>query len=363
MNQRHYILMILWLWVALAACNGQDDTPQQEFRVVTGEPEVEAMQSTISALETQNAQRENELVTIRATPSPAPVISQGEVVANEAIILAEPRGESEELGILPQGVVVDVLQITEPNRIGLIFYRIRFEALDGWVASTQISLRETAPTAAPDTALPTDEDAEAPAASRTPSRTPTLRPTHTPTPQASPTVSPTPLPQGFPTPEVYSVTIAEQLFERGRMLWIQPIREVWVLVGDEADPTSGTWECYIDTFVDGMPERDPSLDPEPGTLPDTEFRGAVAAQPVRGFGAIWRESDELREAIGWAIVPETLHTTLYRYDAGGDIVQGEYEAEPGTYTIESFFQETLIFQEALTRAPCSTKGGTWRIPE
>ncbi|MFP4324290.1 MAG: hypothetical protein ACLFTK_17675, partial [Anaerolineales bacterium] len=177
----------------------------------------------------------------------------------------------------------------------------------------------------------------------------------------TPTTIPTPVPEGFPTPEVFTLTMAEQLFERGRMMWLQPIREVWVLVGDEADPTNGTWECYIDTFVEGMPERDPTLDPEPGTLPDTDFQGAVAAQPVRGFGAIWRNNDDLREALGWAIVPETLHTTIYRYNAGGEIVDGEYEPAPGMYFIDSFFQETLILEEDIARAPCSTKGGDWRI--
>jgi hypothetical protein len=154
--------------------------------------------------------------------------------------------------------------------------------------------------------------------------------------------------------------LAEQVFERGRMLWLQPLRQIWVLVGDEIDPMAGTWQCYLDEFAEGQPERDPALDPPQGITTASRLEGAIPSQPIRGFGKIWRENTALREALGWAITPETLYTTRYEYLAGGQLQNGEYQAAEGQYRIESFYQHTLVFSEDSLRAPCETKRGTWR---
>lgn|GEM_PF-796143 len=184
----------------------------------------------------------------------------------------------------------------------------------------------------------------------------------TPLPTSSPRPTATPLPQGFPTPSRFNLTVAEQLFEGGRMLWLQPLREIWVLTGDAPDPTSGTWECYIDTYIDGQPESAPELNPPDGLVPNTDFLGAVPAQPVRGFGRIWRENPLVRQSLGWAIVPETLHSTRYTYNADGELNDDdEFELEPGTIELGSFFQQILILTEDQVNAPCENKGGTWSI--
>src|SRR5689334_4849991 len=46
----------------------------------------------------------------------------------------------------------------------------------------------------------------------------------TPTAQATPTFDP------FPTPTVSQIQVAEQVFEHGRMMWIQPRKQIWVMV-------------------------------------------------------------------------------------------------------------------------------------
>ena len=76
--------------------------------------------------------------------------------------------------------------------------------------------------AAPSTATPVP-----PTATALPleSATPTALPTNT----LTPTVGPTALPANFPTPWVEQITVAEQLYEHGRMFWVGPIKQIWVL--------------------------------------------------------------------------------------------------------------------------------------
>jgi hypothetical protein len=80
----------------------------------------------------------------------------------------------------------------------------------------------------------------------------------------------------------FELQIAYQPFERGLMIWRADDQRIYALLQD------GTWESYRDTFVEGEPERDPTLS-SPGEL----------LQPVRGFGKIWREDETLQQRIGW----------------------------------------------------------------
>ena len=362
-------LILPALVLIVAACGGSDGETERptQLVVVTGAPEVEALRSTISAHETREAQTAiSEDVSAPNLPSATPeIIAQGVVVDGDAIVFANAEADASEIGILPQDTIVNISGQTEPNRIGVVFYHIQFEALDGWVASTQISLLQNVAQAQPTTAVLTVQPSPAvsltPSNTPLPSSTPTQVPTVTPRPTATPTVTSTPIPRGFPTPEVYSVAIVEQLFEHGRMVWIQPLRQIWVLAGEGVDPTEGTWSCYPDTFLDGMVERDPQLEPPPGTTIITAFEGAVPMQPVRGFGLVWRENPEVREALGWAYTHETLHTTRYEYHADGELEDGEFEPAAGEYHIDSLFQYTLVLNEDELRAPCEEIEGTWRI--
>ncbi len=161
-------------------------------------------------------------------------------------------------------------------------------------------------------------------------------PTATLTPLPPPTVTPaptkpeyTPLPPAFPTPIEAQIYVAEQVFEHGRMFWIEPLLEIWVIV------EGGEWLIYEDTFVKGDPEDDPSLTPPP------DLR-----QPIRGFGKVWREHPELQESLGWAVDTEYGYTTAYRFDHGGHVDEdGVYVKAPGVFTIVTLGNETLHFYE------------------
>ncbi len=88
---------------------------------------------------------------------------------------------------------------------------------------------------------------------------------------------------GCPTQPAAPVSLAEQPFEQGRMIWDSSNRQIYVLL------VAGTWQAFQDRFEEGVdPAYDPGLPPPP-------------QQPQRGFGKVWRE--ELggpQAAIGWA---------------------------------------------------------------
>lgn len=84
---------------------------------------------------------------------------------------------------------------------------------------------------------------------------------------------------------------AQQPFERGFMLWLQPSNTIYVFFNNYGGQS---YRVYTDNFKEGDPESDPSLTPPAGLL-----------QPVRGFGLIWRSHPEVRDNLGWATAPES----------------------------------------------------------
>lgn len=104
-----------------------------------------------------------------------------------------------------------------------------------------------------------------------------------------------------PPPEVCAVDeatlspAAEQSFEGGRMIWLKEMNNgeevienvIFVLYDDQR------WEAFEDTWRSGQPESDPALVPPAGLY-----------QPVRGFGKLWRENEQVRKTLGWATAPE-----------------------------------------------------------
>lgn len=166
--------------------------------------------------------------------------------------------------------------------------------------------------------------------------TETVEPSITPTP----TISPTPDP--FPTPVEGQIYVAEQRFEEGWMFWLQPVGQLWVLTVDEDN--RGVWSVYDDTFVEGDAEIDPTI------VPPEELY-----QPVRGFGKLWRENPDVRDALGWAVDQELGHTTRYEYHAGGRVNRdNEYIAGPGYHLVESIYGDTFRFNEG---------SWTWQLSE
>jgi hypothetical protein len=156
--------------------------------------------------------------------------------------------------------------------------------------------------------------------------------------QAPPTS--TPLPPNFPTPVQTQIRVAEQLFENGRMFWLEPTDQIWVMV--VTDEGRGTWTIYPDTFIDGEQEFDPSLTAPEGLL-----------QPERGFGKLWRSVPAVREALGWAVTPEFGYTSPYEYQAGGTVdAAGTYTRSSGEHFLYSLYGERFRFNEG---------DGTWQL--
>jgi hypothetical protein len=149
----------------------------------------------------------------------------------------------------------------------------------------------------------------------------------TATPQVTPTIDP------FPTATVSQIQAAEQVFEHGRMMWIQPRGQIWVMI--EKTPGSGTWSVFEDTFQDGEAEFDPSQ-----VAPEGKF------QPTRGFGKLWRENEEIHSALGWGLTPEFGYVSGYEYHPGGKVENNQYVPGPGYHILFSLSQEKFQFNEA-----------------
>ncbi len=170
--------------------------------------------------------------------------------------------------------------------------------------------------------------------------------THTPSPTATETPVPTtPTPTeavaAMPTETVAQIQVAEQRFQNGRMFWLQPTQQIWVLI--ETEDGSGIWTVHEDRFVEGDAEFDPDVIP-----PEDLF------QPERGFGRLWRDNADLRDALGWGLEPEVGFVSQYQYTPGGEIIDEAFVPGPGTHVLTSFYGDTLRFNEI---------NGTWQVIE
>lgn len=152
--------------------------------------------------------------------------------------------------------------------------------------------------------------------------------TQTPSPiPATATTSPTP---SFATPTVGQIQVAEQVFEHGRMFWIQPQGQIWVLFDDGTG--KGQWSVYPDTFAEGEPETDPSIVPPEGMF-----------QPERGFGKLWRNAEGVRDSLGYGVTPEFGYVSSYEYHPTEIDAEGRYI---GYHILNSLYQEQFQFNEA-----------------
>ncbi len=148
----------------------------------------------------------------------------------------------------------------------------------------------------------------------------------------------------LPTPLVTQIQVAEQEFENGRMFWIQPSDEIWVMVNDPGQTDRGYWMIFNDTFEEGETEIDPELTPpaNPEATPP-----APLIQPKRGFGKLWRQDENLRQDLGWGVTPEFGFVTTYEYRAGGYLDSaGRYVSAPGIHILASLGNELFAFDEA-----------------
>jgi hypothetical protein len=110
---------------------------------------------------------------------------------------------------------------------------------------------------------------------------------------------------------------AEQLFEHGRMIWLQEIPAESAAYGHTQGPsvlvlydyyvdgesTGGQVQEFDDTWTSAETESDPNILPPEGLF-----------QPIRGFGKVWRNNPEVRERLGWALAPEQGFRGAYQVD-------------------------------------------------
>lgn len=170
----------------------------------------------------------------------------------------------------------------------------------------------------------------------------TVEPTPISTTEVSPTVDPN-LPTVVPTatPTINQIQVAEQVFENGRMFWVQPTGQIWVMI--VTGEGRGEWSVYEDTFEEGEPEVDESLTPPEGK-----------EQPERGFGKLWRENMDVQDGLGWAITPEFGYVTRYEYHPGEPTVNTDDTVTYGSgyHVLTSLYEEAFRFNEA---------EGTWQL--
>lgn len=147
--------------------------------------------------------------------------------------------------------------------------------------------------------------------------------------QPEPTLDP------FPRPTDWEIIVAEQVFENGRMFYLAPNARIWVMVDDDSEATTGTWQVYADSWQEGEPDRDPALRPPDGMH-----------QPIRGFGKLWRENETIRDALGWALDPEFGHLSRYQFHAGELMETDEGTVpHPGFHMLTSYYGHTFVFDE------------------
>jgi hypothetical protein len=94
---------------------------------------------------------------------------------------------------------------------------------------------------------------------------------------------------------------AGEQFQGGYMFWRGDTKTIYVFFWGSANDTVGTWQQFPDTWNDGDPEPTPDQ-PAPTGL----------YVPVRGFGKLWHENSNIRQALGYATEPEQALTGAWQ---------------------------------------------------
>lgn len=181
---------------------------------------------------------------------------------------------------------------------------------------------------------------------RVPGATPP--PTSLPGTQPATQVAATP---AYPAPFQNNVSAVYQDFEKGVMIYLADRQAIWVFIDavydaqGEVVPTRnhGLWLAFPDTFQEGDPETDPTLTPPSG------FQ-----QPKRGFGKVWRENQNVRDALGWGLDFERPYSALVT-----DYSIGDFDGQ-GNYTPRSFIHTVTALDGSLIHIDEDT--GYWSKP-
>lgn len=156
---------------------------------------------------------------------------------------------------------------------------------------------------------------------------------------ATDSASPETVDAAFPTPTVITTFVAEQEFEKGWAFFIEDRAEIWIASLRQAD--GGSWTIYSDEFHLELQRSGTEL-----TAQFSEEPPEGKVMPVRGFGWVWANNAEVREALGWGTMPERGQTAMLRYEAGGFINSEEmYIARPGRYFLTTVDGQRFIFDE------------------
>lgn len=181
----------------------------------------------------------------------------------------------------------------------------------------------TEPPSDQQTATVSPADTAAPDPTTTPDATATPQPATTPLPTSTPapTVPPSPTPCGInvrgalydawqshesvldcPTSAGGTIWMAQEEFQRGRMLWREDNDKIYVIY------SGGRWERYDDIWLEGDPEFSCGIEQSPPT-------------PKRGFGKIWCTYDNVRQVLGDATTGEWGADGVAQDFSGGTIIQ------------------------------------------
>lgn len=104
------------------------------------------------------------------------------------------------------------------------------------------------------------------------------------------------------TPPITTVLpSATQQYERGLMIWVQTTPgSIYAL------SSSGSFERYDDTWVEGVDPDSGGMTAPPGLL-----------EPVRGFGKVWRTNPNVQNGLGWAASEEASgQATMQDFERG-----------------------------------------------
>lgn len=122
---------------------------------------------------------------------------------------------------------------------------------------------------------------------------------------------------GCPVGSGAAISLAAQPFERGAMYWRGDTRVIYGLAAN------GQFWQAADSWNEGMPAADGMLVPPEGLI-----------QPVRGFGLVWRNTQALRDSIGWATASEYLYQGFWQDFERGAMFVGVGNQIYALYTAE-----------------------------
>jgi LysM repeat protein len=176
----------------------------------------------------------------------------------------------------------------------------------------------------------------APAAQQPTPGTAASTPIPTPTAAGDAAENPTPAPAGDQVqPGAVSYTTVRASVvknERGLMIWLEDVDQIYVLING-ASAQEGNYSAYRDTWQEGMPETDTTLQPPAGLF-----------QPTRSFGQAWRTYPGVRDALGWATAEAVNFTALVVRSGNNTVVNGPdnrvYElSESGTWKVIDLYAQ------------------------